>query len=129
MYIFINYLTMSDAPTQTSSVDNDKMLAAVATIPLVGLIMYYGMSNISDFVKFYAKQSIGLLILSVIVSLGSFFSAFLFFIPFVGGLLSLVFTVAGIVVFVLWLVALINALQGNKYELPVVSNVVNQLIK
>lgn len=120
---------MSDAPTQNTSVDNDKMLAAVATIPLVGLIMYYGMSNISEFVKFYAKQSIGLLILSVLVSLGSFFSVFLMFIPFIGGLISLVFTVAGIGVFVLWLVALINALQGNKFNVPLASSIANQLIK
>ncbi len=120
---------MSDAPTQTSSVDNDKVMAAVATIPLVGLIMYYGMSNLSEFVKFYARQSIGLLILSVLVSLGSFFSAFLFFIPFVGSILSLLFTVAGLGVFVLWLVALINALQGKKANVPVASNIVDQLIK
>jgi len=119
---------MSDATTSTQapSVDNDKVMAAVATIPLVGLIIYFAMKDASEFVKFYAKQSIGLLIISVVITV---ISIVVGFIPYIGWLISCVISLLSFGLFIVWLVLLINALQGNKFRLPVVADLVDQFIK
>jgi len=119
---------MSDAntTTPTPSVDNDNVMAAIATIPLVGLIMYYGIKDSSDLVKFYAKQSIGLLLVSIILSVVSFIVGF---IPFIGLLVSCLVSIVGLGLGVIWLVLFINALQGKKFRLPVLADAVDQLIK
>ncbi len=115
------------APTSSMpSASNDTVLAAVATIPLIGLIIYYAMPDAGDLVKFYAKQSIGLLILSIAVSIVSFVVGL---IPFLGWVISFFISLLGLVVFILWLVLLVNALQGNKYRLPYLADFTDQLIK
>lgn len=118
---------MSDATTPApAATSNDNVMAAVATIPLVGLIIYFAMKDSSDLVKFYAKQSIGLLILSIAFSVVSFVAVF---IPYVGGLLSCVLSLASLAVFVLWLVMLINALQGKKFRTPGMSDMLDNMFK
>lgn len=122
---------MSDANTQPvapapSAQSNDNVMAAVATIPLVGLIIYFAMQDASDLVKFYAKQSIGLLLVSIVVSVINFV---VLFIPYIGGLLSCVTSLLSLGVFALWLILAINAFQGKKFRLPVVADLVDQFIK
>ena len=111
---------------QPASAQNDNVMAAVATIPLVGLIIYFAMSDASDFVKFYAKQSIGLLLIGIIITIVSFVIGF---IPFLGWIISLLLGILNLGLFIAWLVLLINALQGNRFRLPVVADLTDQLIK
>lgn len=121
---------MSDMPSTppapaAQGADNDKVLAAVATIPVVGLIIYFTMKDASDLVKFYAKQSNGILILSIIAFVGAFAAI----IPYLGWLVSCATTILGFAAFVLWLVLLINALQGTKFRIPVLADLVDQVLK
>jgi len=99
---------------------DETLMAALATLPLVGLVIYFAMSDASAFVKNYAKQSVGLLGLWVVaVALG--------FIPFLGWILSCVIGIVGLVA---WLMLLINALQGNQsYKLPVLGEQMDKLLK
>jgi len=123
---------MSDANTVTpvspvaSSASNDNVTAAIATIPYIGAVMFFAMKDSSDFVKFYAKQSVGLTILSLILVVVSFIGGFL---PFVGLLITCATGIASLILFVAWLVLLVSALQGNKYRLPVLADLVDQYIK
>jgi uncharacterized membrane protein len=120
---------MSDAQgvpaPQPSSQDNDKVMAAVATIPLVGLIMYYGMKDLSPLAKFYAKQSIGLLIVSILVSV---VSLVLGFIPFLG-IITCFSPLLSLALLVAWIILVVKALQGEEYRLPVLADMVDQLVK
>jgi uncharacterized membrane protein len=121
---------MSDANTaspSTAASSNDNVMAAVATIPLVGLIMYFAMKDASDLVKFYAKQSIGLLLLSIIISVFSFAIAFLPLEIYL--MISCASSLLSLVVFILWIVLLINALQGKKFRIPVMSDMMDQILK
>lgn len=113
-------------PAPTSSAQNDNVMAAVATIPVVGLIIYFAMADASEFVKFYAKQSIGLLIIGIALSVVGFVVGF---IPFLGWIISLLLGLLNLGIFIAWLVLLINALQGNRFRLPVVADMTDQLIK
>lgn len=112
--------------TDAKSTNNDNMMAAVATIPLVGLIIYYTSKDASDLVKYYAKQSniiLGLSVLNVVVSLvGSF-------IPFVNLIIWCVSGLLWIVTVVLWLYMAYKAYTGVKFETPYLTKLVDQIIK
>ncbi|MFQ5493485.1 MAG: DUF4870 domain-containing protein [Candidatus Dojkabacteria bacterium] len=98
---------------------DDTLMAVLATLPLIGLIFYFAMSDASKFVRHYAKQSIGLLVLWVVaVALG--------FIPVLGWILS---CLIGIGAFVGWILLVVNALQGNTFSLPVISDLLDQVLK
>ncbi|MBW7954032.1 MAG: hypothetical protein QY330_02505 [Candidatus Dojkabacteria bacterium] len=104
---------------KAKSAQDDKVLAVVATIPLVGLIMFYAMSDASDFVKHYAKQSTGLFAIWIV----SFVIAI---VPIVGWLVSCVLS---LVVLIGWILLVIKALSGEKYSLPVVSEYLDKYMK
>lgn len=105
----------------TKSLEDDKILAAVATLPLVGLVIYFAMPDASPYVKHYAKQGgIGLLPLWAVAMV-------IIIIPFLGAILS---CVIGIVAMVAWILLLIHALQGDaKFKLPVLGDLVDQIVK
>lgn len=104
---------------KTKSAGDDKVLAAVATIPLVGLIIYYAMPDASDMVKHYAKQSNAILALNLVSMLLGFTL-----------ILALLLPVLWVVTLVLWLVLFIKAIQGGeKYMLPVVGGYFDKLLK
>ncbi|MBD3362361.1 hypothetical protein GF362_01425 [Candidatus Dojkabacteria bacterium] len=96
----------------SSGESNDKVLAAVSAIPLVGLIVYLAMKDASDFVKNYARQGAMLFIVGI-----------LGFIPLVNCVVIIV-EVVGI------LMLLINALQEKKdYKLPVLGDLAEKIFK
>ena len=107
-----------------ASTDNDKILAAVATIFPVGLIMFYAMKDSSAFVKNYAAQGTVLAGISIIVSIGlSVVSVVLPFLACIFPLLSLVFMVG-------WILLLVKALQEDKtYQMPVVGDLAKSIFK
>jgi len=107
---------MADVAQNTKQ--DDTLLAVIATIPLLGLIMFFGMNDLSDFARHYAKQGTGLFILWVIAFV-------LGIIPILGWLLSCLLSLIALVG---WLLLVINALQGNRFELPVLTDLVNQLL-
>lgn len=99
---------------------NDKVLAAVSTLGLVGLIIYFAMPDASAYVKNYAKQG-GMLFIVLMVGwvLG--------FVPVLGWLLSCLVSITS---FVFWVLLVMNALQGNEtYKLPVVGDLADQVFK
>ena len=111
---------------------NDTVMAAIATIPVIGLIIYFGMKDASDLVKFYAKQSIGLLLLGIVQSVISIVLGFLpltLTLGIIATLISCVLFLFSLVIFVLWVVMVINALQGKKFRTPVMSDMLDNLIK
>lgn len=104
---------------KSNSVSDDKVLAAVATIPLVGLIIYYAMPDASATVKHYAKQSNAVLAVNLV--------AMVLGITLVLAIVSPFISLLG---FVLWVILLVKALQGEeKYMLPVVGEYFDKLLK
>lgn len=97
---------------KSKTVNDDKVLAAVSTIPLVGLIIFYAMPDATDTVKHYAKQSNAILLANIIGM-----------IPFIGWVIWLVG-------FVMWILLFVKALQGGeKYMIPVVGEYFDKLLK
>jgi len=105
--------------TTNPSRSDDNVMAAVATIPLIGLFMYLGMKDAGDLVKYYGKQSIGLLVLSII-------NMVIVLIPLIGWIFGFVIFV---VIIIVWLLLVVNAWQGKKYSVPIYSDLINQVMK
>lgn len=102
---------------------DDKVLAAVATIPLVGLILYFAMSDASSMVKNYAKQSNALLALNIVVFVLSLVLSLVPVVQCLTPLLSLVPLVA-------WVLLLVKALQNvPDYKLPVIGDMFDKMLK
>ncbi|MDV2989001.1 MAG: DUF4870 domain-containing protein [Dehalogenimonas sp.] len=80
-------------------------------------LIFYLVETKSQFVRFHAAQSIivfgGLSIVTAIFTV----------IPFIGWVIN---AFLGIVAFVLWLVLMVKAYQGEKYKLPIAGDLAEQ---
>ena len=85
--------------TATTSSSNDKVMAIVASIPVIGLIIFFAMTDASPLVKHYAKQSNAVLALEVV-------SMVVAIIPVLGWIVSFF---ASIIALVAWLMLAVNA--------------------
>lgn len=102
---------------------DDKILAAVATMPLVGLILYFALTDASPMVKNYAKQSNAVLALNIVVVV---LSIILGMIPVIGCITPLL----GFVPLAAWILLLIKALQEvPDYKLPLVGEMFDKMFK
>ena len=79
-------------------------------------LIFYLVEKENKNVRFHAMQSL-LLFIGVFI-IYFVFSWMLFFIPFMWMLLSLF----GLLVFILWIVLIIKAYQGEKFKLPIIGD-------
>ena len=83
---------------------------------VTGLIFYL-IEKENKFVRFHAMQSI--IVFRPISILLLVFSFLLWFVPF-GWIIS---SLIGLLMFVLWIVLMIKAYQGEKFKLPIVGDI------
>lgn len=94
----------------SSTVEEGKMTAIIAYITLIGLIIAFIMNNDkkNTFAAFHIRQALGLGLTSLALSMINI-------IPILGWLISL-FGV--LFIFVLWIIGLIGAINGEKKMVP-----------
>lgn len=109
-------------PNENSSTGLDNNVAALLSY-LVGFItglVFFLVEKKSDYVRFHAMQSTvlfgGLFVISLVINI----------IPLLGTLISFLL---GILSFVLWIVLMVKAYQGERYKLPIVGNISEDLLK
>jgi uncharacterized membrane protein len=114
----------SSPASDPSSMDLPPNIAgALACLPLVGGIIFYILEKRNGFVRFYAMQSIILggawLLCGFVYSIAS---AILSHIPIIGPvfaiLLSIAWALISIAVLVLFLVAVVKAFTGVRWDIP-----------
>ncbi len=109
-------------PIGKSSLGMDENLAALLTyvFSLVGGVIFFAVEKESKFVKFHAMQSIilGLAWIALWVV-----SAIVGFIPFIGVIFGLLTGLVGFGYFILSIILMIKAYQGEWFELPVVGKI------
>jgi len=98
---------------KASGTDEGKTIAIISYITWVGLIIAFVMNNDkkNDFAKFHIRQSLLIMI-----------AALLSFIPIIGW-------IWGIFLFVLWILGLIAAINGEKKEVPVLGHLAQDWFK
>lgn len=98
----------------SSNPDGGKNIAIIAHFTLIGWIiaMVMNSSNKSEYASFYIRQTLGLFLFSLVVG----------FIPFIN-------LIAFLVLFVFWLMSLINCLNGKTQPIAVVGDMFQNWFK
>jgi uncharacterized membrane protein len=115
----------ADNPTTQSTGLPSNIAAALACIPLVGGLIFWFLEKHDNFVRFYAMQSIIFGAASILFWIVySIAFAILAPIPAVGLvfriLLWAVWLVAGVAFLVVWIIAMIKAFSGSRWDIPYV---------
>lgn len=106
--------TSSTAPFNSVTTD-DKTTAIVSYLTLIGFVVAVIMhgSKKTRLGAYHLRQSLGLMLASIVVAFGGTIFAF---VPFVGWMVSLA---AWFGLFALWIVGLIAAINGEQKTVPV----------
>jgi uncharacterized membrane protein len=104
-------------------------LAYCTIIPAI-LFLLIEPYNRSRFVRFHSFQCIGLWLAALVMGAGLRVAGFLlFFVPVLGHLISwLAYMVVSLGFFVIWVVLIVKALQGEMFKLPLVGDFAQQRI-
>jgi uncharacterized membrane protein len=104
-------------------------LAYCTIIPAI-LFLLIEPYNRNRFVRFHSFQCIGLWLAALVMGAGLRVAGFLlFFVPVLGHLISwLAYMVVSLGFFVIWVVLIVKALQGEMFKLPLVGDFAKQKI-
>jgi uncharacterized membrane protein len=93
-------------------------------------IIFLVLEKDNRFVRFHAAQSIAVSLIIIVLSIGvSLISSILALIPILGWIAVLILTMGlAIGTFVLWVVLMVRAYQGEEWELPVAGELARRLI-
>ncbi len=103
----------------------DKLVAIISYVTLIGWIVAYVMfkdeksGRKTEFNVFHIRQSLGINILFLV-------SWVVDFIPFIGGIL---YTIVSLAILVFWILGLVAAVNGEMKEIPVVGNTIQDTLK
>lgn len=114
-----DYPQMPPAPSQPAQSGlSDTAAGALAYITIIPAIIFLIVEpyNKNSFVRFHAWQSIFL-------GIAAFAIGFINVIPILG---QLIFLVGMLILFVAWIIALLKALKGERFKLPVIGKFAEQ---
>lgn len=117
----------ASAPTSTGLDQNVAGLLSYVLGPFTG-VLFFVLEKENRFVRFHAMQSILVGVASFVFWMAySVLSTILAFIPVLGWLVvAAVGFVASIGLFVLWIVLMVRAYQGQEWELPILGKYARQ---
>ena len=113
---FNNQQTTNQTSNVNSEVESGKVMAVLSYIGILVLIPYFSEKN-NSFVVFHAKQGLNLLILEIIAIVAA---------SILGRILYMYYILTSVVeiaAFVLSIIGIVYAVQGEKKEIPVVSQI------
>lgn len=111
---------MAEEKKEEATMPSNTAAALSYVLGLITGIIFWATRKGDDFVRFHAVQSIGL---SVTWLIGWMI---LTFIPVLGWILIPFW---GLLMFVFWLVSIVKAYQGEKFELPVIGSYIQKIGK
>jgi uncharacterized membrane protein len=109
----------------TNAADNGKTVAIVSYLSIIGWIVafvLYG-SNKTSLGAFHLRQTIALFLLAISTWIAQIV---LFFIPFIGWLIGVLMIFVYIGIFVLWIIGLIAAINGEEKPMPIIGKKAQQ---
>jgi uncharacterized membrane protein len=99
---------------------NSKVSSIITYIPVIGFIICLAMGEKTEESKFNINQSISLSILMMVVSIcGKILS----FLPFIRLITNPVFAIAGLLLFVLAIIAAVMAATDSRLSIPVIKDI------
>ena len=115
-------------PNNVGAVDNSKTVALLSYITIIGWIVAFVMnsSQKSSLGSYHLRQTIFLYILAICMYIAEIF---LLFIPYIGWLIILLLWFAGIGLFILWILGLISAINGEQKPMPIIGKKAQELFQ
>lgn len=103
--------TQYNSETPSTLIEEGKTMAIIAYITIFGLIIAFIMNNEkkNPFTAYHIRQSLGIGLTGLALSIASY-------VPFIGWLISLLGT---ILIIVLWVIALISAINAQEKPVPI----------
>lgn len=97
--------------SEASTIEEGKTMAIVSYMTIFGLIIAFIINNEkkNSFTAFHIRQSLGLGLFGIALSILSY-------VPFVGWLISML---GSLLIIALWVIALISAVNGERKPVPV----------
>lgn len=116
---------MENQKSDVAPQDNGKTVAIVSYLTLIGWIVALVLNNgnKTSLGSYHIRQSLMIIICGVVVSVLNFV---LGFIPFIGWIIGLVL---GLGLLVLWVIGLVNAINGQEKPIPVIGEKANEMLK
>lgn len=117
---------MEEHPTTSAATpDPGKTVAIISYLTIIGWVIAYVMHNNqkTELGAFHLRQTIGLFIIGLCIWIAQMM---LIFIPVLGWLISLLITFLYIGIFILWLIGLISAINGNMKPIPIIGKSAQQ---
>jgi len=110
----------------TSGVDG-KTISIISYFSLVGWIIAFVLfnSNKSKLAAFHIRQSLGLMIAAIALYIVMFI---FLFIPVLGWIISILIYICLIGIFVLWIIALVAAINGQEKPVPILGNLAQSML-
>ena len=106
---------MKSSSTKSSSQKDRELFAFLATfLSIIGFVIALVAKRDDKYVMFYAKQSLVLFIVSVIIGIARMI---LYWIPVIGMLIGLLLSLG---LLVLWILSWVYALSGKEKEVPLI---------
>jgi uncharacterized membrane protein/RNA polymerase subunit RPABC4/transcription elongation factor Spt4 len=106
-----------------SSADEDKVMCVLSYLGILCLIPYLTKKQ-NPTVMFHAKQGLVLLIVEAIAWVAFWF---ILFIPFLGWMLARVLDLVLLGCFIISIIGIIQAVQGNRWKIPVLGDYAEKL--
>ena len=108
--------------------DNGKTVALISYLTIIGWIVAYVMyaGQKTALGAFHLRQSIFLFIIGIVLYIANII---FLFIPVLGWIINILLLLAGIGLFVLWLIGLIAAINGEQKAVPIVGEKAQQMFK
>lgn len=105
-----------------------KLAAALAYIPLVGLIFLF-LEKQNRFIREHSAQSMALWALSIVLSFSfRIFDAAFFFVKFIRFGIGIFSVSVSLALFVIWIICVVNAATGKWFRLPVLGDLAIEFV-
>ncbi|QIE58593.1 hypothetical protein G5B37_03165 [Rasiella rasia] len=106
------------------TVEEGKTMAIIAYVTLIGLIIAFISNNSSrnEFTSYHIRQSLGIILLSIILSFVVSILVSIIYIPFLSNLVY-------VISLILMILGIMNAAQGEKKPVPVVGSFFADIFK
>ena len=110
----------------TSGVDG-KTISIISYFSLVGWIIAFVLfnNNKSKLAAFHIRQSLGLMIAAIALYIVMFI---FLFIPVLGWIISILIWVCMVGIFVLWIIGLVAAINGQEKPVPIIGAMIQNIL-
>jgi len=108
--------------------DNGRTVALVSYLTIIGWVVAYVMysSQKTALGAFHLRQSIALFIIGFMLYV---LNMIFFFVPFLWWVINIALAVAGVGLFVLWIIGLVAAVNGEQKPVPVIGQKAQEIFK